>query len=1227
MMTLLKERNAADGTLRIGSNYQFFIDRGGTFTDCYAVTDKGSRIIKLLSVDPMNYADAPREAIRRVLLQDHDLAILKDPYKPFPTSCDHYHIETIRMGTTVATNALLEHQGAKFAFITTSGFADLLEIAYQNRPKIFDLEIIKVKQLYSRVIELDERILVSGVEKELDLDQVCKQLQELLDAGIDNLAIALMHSYANPQHELRLKDLAQSMGFKQVSISSEISPMIKIVPRADTTCIDAYLSPVLKQYVNNFKNGFSDGLAKTQLMFMKSDAGLTKAESFAGYNSILSGPAGGVVALSSLRGPEECGNPVIGFDMGGTSTDVSRYAGEFEMSFESEINGHRIQAPQLDIKTVAAGGGSRLFYDNGMFRVGPESAGADPGPVSYGKGGHLAITDANLVLGRLIPEYFPQVFGRNADQPLDKAAAIRAFEELREENNLDLTIEEIASGFIKVANEIMARPIREISIMKGHDIKTHSLACFGGAGGQHACAIARDLGINKVIIHKYSGILSAYGLALADEVVERQKPASLPGATELRRGILELEAEFSSLIEGIEIIKQCIIIKYLNLRYQGTDTQFMIKEPEDGDYSRAFKEQYLREFGFDLTDREILVDDVRVRVVKSSALAQQGIGNREKGLGSKDLAFSAQVYFDKWYEVPVYLFGNLGFEQEIMGPAIIMQDTATLVIEPESTASLNSDGNLEIQVKPYSLSPIPYSHQIDPVSLTIFANRFMSIAEQMGRSLQKTSISTNIKERLDFSCAIFDQDAGLVANAPHQPVHLGSMGHAVSKQVQGSEIQVDKVQSGDSFLTNHPAMGGSHLPDLTVITPVFPSSLRYDAASAPIFYVANRAHHADIGGISPGSMPSFSTSLDQEGVAIKSFKLVDAGEFQEQSLRELLSSSRTLEDNISDLRAQVAANKKGIELIEALIAEFGQEPVAFYMKEIQANAEEAVRSSLRASAKQSSLEARDYLDDGSVIKLKVEINQKTGSAIFDFTGTAARLKNNLNTPEAVTSSAILYALRAMINKEIPLNQGCLKPITIVIPEGSLLKPPEDAAVVAGNVLTSQRIVDVIFKAFGTCAASQGCMNNISFGNDHFGYYETIGGGAGAGPTWHGASGVHTHMTNTRITDPEILETRYPVILREFSIRKGSGGQGKFKGGDGLVRVFEFLDNLQVSILTERRVYAPYGMAGGEDGARGENRLDKADGSSIQLEGKCSIDLAKTDRLRVLTPGAGGYGES
>ncbi|MDD9898074.1 MAG: hydantoinase B/oxoprolinase family protein, partial [Candidatus Melainabacteria bacterium] len=826
----------------------------------------------------------------------------------------------------------------------------------------------------------------------------------------------------------------------------------------------------------------------------------------------------------------------------------------------------------------------------------------------------------------------------------------------------DLSIEEIASGFVQVANEVMARPIREISIMKGHDIKAHSLACFGGAGAQHACEIARDLGISKVLVHKYSGILSAYGIALADEVIEKQRavPPSLRGLQ--GRSNPDLEALFQELVSGIKIIKQCIIIKYLNLRYQGTDTQLMIEEPEDGDYAKVFKQRYKQEFGFDLEDREILVDDIRVRVVKSSLCHPEHFSASGSHGGTErdpDVPFSSlrllrmtKVYFDKWYEVPVYKFDQLG-EELLEGPAIIMQDTATIVLDPLSEASLNKNGDLEIQVRTMADRVVAKLDEAktDPIKLTIFASRFMSIAEQMGRSLEKTSISTNIKERLDFSCAIFDSKASLVANAPHQPVHLGSMGHAVAKQVAATEMQ-----PGDSFLSNHPSMGGSHLPDLTVVTPVFASpghcEERSDVAISPIFYVANRAHHADIGGISPGSMPSFSTKLDEEGIAIKSFKLLDQGEFQEQKLRELLASSRTIDDNVSDLKAQVAANTRGIELINSLIEEFGQEQVFFYMQAIQDAAEAAVRKLLichpeepkatsgshdgtergpdgkaYALPQDDSLEAEDYLDDGSIIKLKIDIDKATGSAVFDFTGTAAALDNNLNTPEAVTSSAILYALRAMIDKEIPLNQGCLKPIRIKIPEASLLKPVDGAAVVAGNVLTSQRIVDVIFKAFGTCAASQGCMNNISFGNESFAYYETIGGGAGAGPTWDGASGVHSHMTNTRITDPEILETRYPVILREFSIRRGSGGKGKHRGGDGLVRVFEFLDDLQVSVLTERRERAPYGLAGGMDGAKGENWLDKLDGSSQNLGAKNSLEVKRSDKLRLLTPGAGAYGKA
>ncbi len=1207
--------------------FNFYIDRGGTFTDVYAeIISNGhseTKILKLLSEDPLNYPDAPREAIRRVLFSVLNREEFSRPGEPFPAFAEDFRVNTIRMGTTVATNALLERKGAKFALVITKGFRDLLEIGYQNRPQIFALDIHKPEKLYAEVIEVDERINVEGkLIDALNLVSLESQLKSLLQKEIYNLAVVLMHSYKFPEHEKQISKLAYRLGFTHVSISSEVMPMIKIVPRGDTACIDAYLSPLIKTYVDNFKAGFSDKLKNTELLFMKSDAGLAQAESFKGHNSILSGPAAGVVGYASINAvAEDSQSKLIGFDMGGTSTDVSRFAGDYEISYQAEISGLRLQSPQLDIRTVAAGGGSRLFYENGMFRVGPESSGASPGPISYRKNGYLSITDANLVLGRLVPEYFPKVFGINADQPLDKEAALRAFEQFKAENSLDMSIEDIALGFIKVANEEMARPIREISVMKGYDVKDHKLVCFGGAGAQHASALARDLGISQVYIHRYSGILSAYGLSLADEVIERQKPISV-----LLEQNPDLATMFQDLVNELDLTESDAVFKYLNLRYQGTNTNFMILEPADKNYTKAFKKRYLREFGFDLHDRNIELDDLRIRVVKASNKGQSG-GVTEGLVSSADEPLCYQkVYFQTWFNVPVFKFEDIN--DTVLGPAIIIQDTATIVLEPNSRAIKNINGDLEMILLCSAPQSPTHSSTFsnNPIQLAIFSNRFMSIAEQMGRTLEKTAISTNIKERLDFSCAIFDKAGNLVANAPHQPVHLGSMGHAVQKQI--ALYGYEGIKPGDSILTNHPTMGGSHLPDMTVITPVFDNG-------EIIFFVANRAHHADIGGISPGSMPSFSKSLSEEGIAIKSFKLVLANEFQEASLREIFKTSRIIEDNISDLRAQVAANNQGIELIQDLIKTYSLELVMKQMQLIQENAELAVRNLLKnlvleLNVEHAKFSASDFLDDGSEIKLSVKINPSDGSAVFDFSGSSAQLASNLNTPPAVTSSAVLYALRSMINKEIPLNQGCLKPIKIIIPEGSLLNPSEDAAVVGGNVQTSQRIVDVIFKAFSTCAASQGCMNNISFGREDsatqsFGYYETIGGGAGAGPSWDGASGVHTHMTNTRITDPEILETRYPVLLREFSLREGSGGSGEYQGGDGLIRVLEFLDDLSLSILTERRVYAPYGMAGGEPGMKGENWLHGANGSQENLGSKNQVKITKGDKLVIKTPGGGGYG--
>lgn len=1205
-------------------NFKFSIDRGGTFTDIYAewfdINEKQNTVLKLLSEDPNNYPDAPREGIRRILYKILKNEKFADSFKSFPSFGDDFRISEIRMGTTIATNALLERKGEACALLITKGFKDLLEIGYQNRPKIFDLAIKKPELIYKTVIEVDERIIpVNQIIKKPDLDKLKIELEKIYQQGIRSLAVVLMHSYIMPDHERVIAELAQGLGFTNISLSSEIMPMIKIVPRGDTTLIDAYLTPLVKKYIENFKLGFTDKLKQTSLVFMKSDAGLIEADNFRGYNSILSGPAGGVVGFSSLFDGTK---PLIGFDMGGTSTDVSRFSGDYEISFFTELNGLRIQAPQLEINTVAAGGGSRLNFEHGIFKVGPESSGANPGPVCYMKNGYLSITDANLVLGRLVPEYFPKVFGVNADQALNKDLATKEFGKLQTEVNnylksknlKPMTVEEIAQGFIDLANETMARPIREISSMKGYPVKDHTLVCFGGAGGQHACSLARDLDIAKIIIPRYSGILSAFGIALADQVIEKQVSCNfnLKNLTKEK-----IENEFSKL--AINTTENIIEQKFLHLRYEGTNNAFMILQPVDYNYRKAFEEKYKREYGFIHEDKEILVDDLRIRnIIKSNNKTK----DKAVSKASTEAHAFAKTYFGSWIDTPIYLANDIVCDFQINGPAIIMQDTATLVIEPGFVATINQYGDIEIiqYQTANQISKIKNQQMIlNLIMLSIFSNRFMSIAEQMGRTLERTSISTNIKERRDFSCAIFDKEANLIANAPHQPVHLGSMGAAVKSILDYSNNGKD-LNPGDAILSNHPTMGGSHLPDMTVISPVFEKG-------QIIFFVANRAHHADIGGISPGSMPSFSTSLDQEGVAVKFFKIIDQSIFQEERLRRIFSQSRNIEDNIADLRAQIAANQKGIKLMEELIDSFSQKQVLSYMNFIQLNAEEAIRSLVKDFAnkriKQNlplNLFAEDYMDEGYKIQLHIKLNPNDGSAIFDFTGTNPEIDSNLNSPKAVSYSAILYALRCMLEKDIPLNQGCLKPIEIILPENSLLNPSENAAVVGGNVLTSQRVVDVIFKAFNFCAASQGCMNNVIFGNDNFGYYETIGGGAGAGPGWQGASGVHTHMTNTRITDPEILETRYPVILKEFSIRENSGGEGKFRGGDGLIREFEFREDLTLSILTERRNYAPYGLAGGMPGTKGENWLN-----DTKIAAKVEAKLKAGDKLRILTPGGGAYG--
>jgi len=1244
--------------------FQFAIDRGGTFTDVWAKCPNGNtRVMKLLSVDPSNYPDAPKEAIRRIIQQELGVS-QKD-------KIDTSVIDWIRMGTTVATNALLERKGEPMALVITSGFKDLLHIGNQSRPNIFDLEIISPENLYQEVVEVEERIVLkkndsnehgsprvvtgtTGEELELwtplNLKKLRTDLQKILDKGITSLAVVLMHSYIYQDHEIKIGNLAQEMGFTNVSLSSKVMSMIRIVPRGYTASADAYLTPCIKKYVD----GFKEGLQNAKVLFMRSDGGLTPMESFMGSHAILSGPAGGVVGFAKTAYCQEKAVPVIGFDMGGTSTDVSRYAGSYEHVFESTTAGITIQAPQLDINTVAAGGGSILFFRSGMFVVGPESAGAHPGPTCYRKGGPLTITDANLCLGRLLPEYFPKIFGKTEDQPLDKAATMKKFDQLTKEVNEYLssqseqkmmTREEVALGFIRVANEAMCRPIRALTQGKGYDTSKHILACFGGAGGQHACAIARSLGMSEVYIHRYAGILSAYGMALADVVFEAQEPSSL----------IYSKANFVKIDQRIEALKkQCKTellrqgfdsehietTPFLHLRYHGTDCALMCTANQHtksatscahGDFYSAFLDRYRTEFGFTLKERDIYIDDIRVRGVgKSQAASTSSIPLATK---PPVPAKKVQCSFDEGcLPTDVYHLEDLCAGHTMKGPIIIIDKNSTILVEPNCQAEITNQGDIKMKVSSGNRKVV--GTDLDAIQLSIFSHRFMSTAEQMGRVLQRTSISTNIKERLDFSCAMFGPDGGLVANAPHIPVHLGAMQETVQYQMK---TLGDNFRDGDVILSNHPEAGGSHLPDLTVITPVF-----HKSHPRPVFFVASRGHHADIGGITPGSMPPHSTSIFQEGAVFKSFKLVEAGEFKEKEVTAAFmdparypgsSGTRNLHDNLSDLKAQVAANQKGIRLITDLIDEYGLDVVQAYMKYIQENAEVAVRDMLREIAVKTKeqtgktvLIAEDFMDEGTKICLEITIDEHNGTAVFDFRGTGYQVFGNTNAPRAITLSAIIYCMRCMVGHDVPLNQGCLAPIKLLVEKGTIIQPSDEAAVVGGNVLTSQRIVDVIFKAFGACAASQGCMNNITFGNDKVGYYETVAGGAGAGPKWHGRSGVHTHMTNTRITDPEILEKRYPVVLKCFKLNPGSGGEGMFNGGDGIIRELLFRDSLTLSLLTERRVFEPYGLKNGKAGKRGRNLMFFKDGRICNLGPKNSVDVKSGDVFRLETPGGGGYGD-
>ncbi|RDW56917.1 putative 5-oxoprolinase protein [Coleophoma crateriformis] len=1264
------------------SKIDIFIDRGGTFTDCIGIPKTGSVndiVVKLLSVDPSNYDDAPIEGIRRIL------EIFTGEVIPRKEKLSTDRIGVIRMGTTVATNALLERKGEPSALLITKGFKDLLEIGYQARPKLFDLAINKPDVLYSEVAEVEERVTMEDSTKDpftspiniisdaalhvgrsgdiirvltaLNVEDTRKSLHNLYSKGFKSISICLAHSYSFPDHEERVKEVAEEVGFTSISVSSALMPMIKLVPRGMSATADAYLSPEIRRYIKSFRNGFKDALQGTRCQFMQSDGGLVDVDRFSGLRAVLSGPAGGVIGYAKTSYHNNDPIPAIGFDMGGTSTDVSRFGGALEHVFETTTAGVTIRSPQLDISTVAAGGGSILSWNNGLFKVGPESAGAHPGPACYRKGGPLTVTDANLFLGRLLPAYFPSVFGPNEDLPIDPvitAAKFRALTaEINAETGISITAEEVALGFLEVADEAMCRPIRALTEGKGYETSAHRLSVFGGAGGQHACSIAEKLGVHTVLIHKYSSILSAYGMALADLIEEAQEPCSLllgpASASEVaaRFQVLQLRAR-AGLVEQGASNDDLEMQLFLNLRYEGTDTNIMTEMPEDGDFRLAFEARHAREFTFLIPNRNIVIDDIRVRaMVKEFERPGYNITKELLNMPSLDPGEPETItttYFAGRgaLRTRVFNLAKLVSGGYIHGPAIIIDKTQTIVVAPSSTARiLHEHVVLDVASAGKQKVDIVCLSTPDPIKLSIFGHRFMAIAEQMGQTLQKTAVSINIKERLDFSCAIFGPDGDLVANAPHVPVHLGSMAYAVKYQ---DERYGSTLRPGDVLVSNHPIAGGTHLPDITVITPVF------SPAGELIFYTASRGHHRDIGGYEGISGNANATSISQEGASIITFKLVSNGIFDEAGITKILVQdpaahpdcvgTKSLQDNISDLKAQIAANAKGAALIQELFDYYGREVVQFYMKCIQENAEIAVRKFLCETAQRLSgrpLQAADALDNGTRIKLEIRIRED-GSADFDFTGTGPEVYGNNNAPKSVCLSAIIYCLRCLINEDIPLNQGCLASINVINPEGTVLNPSPSAAVYAGNTQTSQRVVDVILKAFQACAASQGCMNSVGFFGGRnatlgagykFAYGETICGGAGAGPTWDGASAVHSHMTNTRISDVEILEKRYPILLREFSLRENSGGRGLRRGGEGVMRVIECVEPLTFSMISERRVTRPYGMNGGEEAAPGENLIRrKADGSSgriVSLGPRGLVRLNRGDQFIIKTPGGGGWG--
>ncbi len=1202
------------------SKWFFAVDRGGTFTDVIGI-DSSNKIhtSKVLSESTL-YDDSVIEGIRQILQLF--------PREKIPLE----KIERVRIGTTVATNALLERKGSKTALMITSGFKDLLEIGNQARPSLFDLSIVKPAQLYHSVTEVWERLDAEGnIIRRLDEKILELDLKNLYNSGIRSVAIVLMHSWKNPVHEERCYDIAKKVGFSNISISSRIMPLIKIVGRGQTTVVDSYLYPILSKYILFLK----DELGDTPLEFMQSSGGLTAGKSLTGKDAILSGPAGGAIGSATV-GEMNGLDSIIGFDMGGTSTDVSRYDGHFSRVTEVETGGINFQASSLDIETVAAGGGSLLRFDGQRLQVGPESAGAIPGPVCYGLEGQLAVTDANLILGRINPNFFPAVFGPEQNSKLNSERVRLEFEKLRSKINKNtkssFSVEELAKGFLDIANEKMAGTIKKVSVSRGYDIRNHALVCFGGAAPQHCCGIAKILGIKKIVIHPLSSLLSAYGIANAEQfrygvksLVEKFDSVS---HQEAFSEITSLESPLIEEVKNLGIPSENIVIKkYLDLLVAGTDNPLTIPLTGYESMLASFGVKHKDLFGFS-PSANLEIANVRVEV----------IGHRTK-IGDSLVDYSlakpkpihyAEVYFDdNFVSTPLYSRENLPVGFEILGPAIIIDSNSTINIEPGFVASVNKIGHLVINQEVIQKSQ--FSSERDAISLEIFNNLFMGIAEQMGFTLQNTAHSVNIKERLDFSCALFDGHGNLVANAPHVPVHLGAMSESVKSIISANK---GKMKDGDYYLINNPHKGGSHLPDLTVIAPVFSGSTK------PIFYTASRGHHADIGGITPGSIPPFSKTIHDEGIIIDNFLIVEKGKLREKEFEKILISSenpaRNIEERKHDINAQIAAVSKGIREIESMVEKYSLDTVQSYMKYIRENSAEAMSDALEDYIRDDNQEKEyeDFLDDGSKISVKIKIVEKESSnhpfhAIVDFSGTDSQMDNNLNAPVAVTKAAVLYVFRLLINKDIPLNSGCLDQIEIIIPKGSLLNPNDDAAVVGGNVETSQRVTDVLLGALGIAAASQGTMNNFVFGSeDNSGkqYYETIAGGSGAIDGFSGASAVQVHMTNTRSTDPEILEHRFrEVRLEKFEIRRNSGGSGQYKGGDGVIREISFLEPRKVSIVSERRKIPPYGASGGESASCGENILRQVSGEEINLEGKVERVIESGETVIIRTPGGGGFG--